>query len=212
MSAPLQIPQPIPDPVFQAFLAERFPQVLDHIGRLWPHLAAQVTGTLNCSRNNDAEPLIADLSGLEYFTGLGAIDCSYQAIDILPALPPGLQELHCAHNNLSFLPPLPPGLRVLEAYENRLAALPPLPDTVEYMALTSNPLTELPPLPAALQRLEVEDCLLTALPPLPAGLQMLSCGGNRLSSLPTLPAGLQTLVWHLNPGYSQPGNMLNFTR
>jgi len=66
---------------------------------------------------------IRSLAGLEYFTGLESLDCSYNRLTALPVLPSGLESLDCSHNRLAVLPVLPSGLESLDCSYNWLTAL-----------------------------------------------------------------------------------------
>jgi len=137
---------------------------------------------------------IQSLAGLEYFRDLEFLDCSYNQITALPALPSGLDQLWCWDNQLSALPaPLPTGLRELICNKNKLAVLPALPSGLVQLDCSDNRLTALPALPPGLANISCQENQLTSLPALPASLESLWCWDNQLSALPALPTGLYQL-------------------
>src|ERR1019366_6664642 len=63
---------------------------------------------------------IANLFGIQYFTSLTYLDCSYNSITNLPALPNTLTNLLCNWNALTSLPALPNTLTYLDCYVNSI--------------------------------------------------------------------------------------------
>ena len=66
---------------------------------------------------------IESLAGLERLTALTYLDCAYNRLAGLPALPAGLEYLDCSYNLLTSLPALPAGLEHLNSSWNRLTSL-----------------------------------------------------------------------------------------
>jgi hypothetical protein len=121
------------------------------------------------------------------------LDCSYNKLKKLPALPTNLQHLYCYNNQLTQLPTLPDSLQKLNCSYNQLTLLPTLPESLQYLDCWSNQFTLLPALSNSLQLLYCGDNQLTTLPTLPDSLQILYCHCNLLTTLPTLPTNLQQL-------------------
>jgi hypothetical protein len=140
---------------------------------------------------DDAE--IEDLTGIEYFTALKSLYCSFNYLTSLPTLPGSLESLYCFDNPLTSLPDLPASLITLYCASNRLTLLPTLPASLESLDCDNNQLTSLPTLPASMKYLDFSLNQLTSLPTLPANLGYLDCSYNQLTSLPTLPASLKIL-------------------
>jgi Leucine-rich repeat (LRR) protein len=154
------------------------------------------------------------------------LDCSYNSLTSLPALPASLTWLDCKYNQLASLPALPSSLAYLDCNNNQLTALPDLPSSLAWLDCNNNLLTSLPDLPASLEELRcVENQLaslpatlqstsltqlycnnnqLTSLPDLPASLTYLDCYNNRLTSLPDLPSSLAYLACFNNQLASLP--------
>jgi len=127
---------------------------------------------------------LQNLAGLEYFTGLKKLDCSYNRLVSLPILPPGLEWLNCTGNQLTSLPALPSGLGTLECGGNKLAELPSLPNRLWDLECSFNQLTSLPNLPNSLRKLKCNGNQLTELDLSNINiLWELDCSRNRLAEL-----------------------------
>ena len=133
----------IPDSDFSSFLNSTYPTImsgsdLDIAG------AAAVTGTLNCS-NLD----IADLSGIEYFTGISELLCQNNQLSSLDlSANTALVRLNCDQNQLSAISGLS-NLTALEDISCRLNSISDLSDLAGLANLTriwavANPLTSFP--------------------------------------------------------------------
>ena len=83
----------IPDAQFRAYLAAEFDTNSD--GILTPQEAASVTSIWCSSRQ------ISSLQGIELFTNLTILDCSFNEITELPQLPSKLTTLNCSSNNIA---------------------------------------------------------------------------------------------------------------
>ena len=70
---------------------------------------------INCYNSN-----LIDLDGIEQFTNLKRLHCSYNKLTSLPNLPDILEELWCDNNQLTSLPDLPDTLKELYCYNNQL--------------------------------------------------------------------------------------------
>ena len=148
---------------------------------------------------------IADLSGIEYFTGLDTLKCFYNYMDTIPALPPDLVYLDCSNNSLTALPPLPSTLRYLSCSRNQILEIAALPPLLEFLDVGRTEITEVPALPEGLIQLYVYYTGITSLPALPSTLERLTCVQNYdLHELPLLPNGLQWLDCSDNRLYTLP--------
>jgi len=143
---------------------------------------------------------IQSLAGIDYFTSLRHLYCSFNRLTQLPMLPPGLETLRCWVNQLTTLPELPPGLETLWCSDNQLSKLPGLPTALVSLVCDSNQLSSLPVLPPSLKELQCNENQLKSLPELPLSLEELLCSDNQLTSLPKLPSTLTRLFC--------PGNLL----
>ncbi len=141
---------------------------------------------------------IVDLTGIEYFDNLTYLDCGYNQLTTIPALPHNLKYFDCGLNQLTSLPALPNSLIYLHCAWNELTSLPSLPNSLTSIGCHGNNLTTLPTLPDSLVNLFCFGNLLTSLPALPDSLKILYCYDNQLTSLPTLPLQLQILICSYN--------------
>jgi uncharacterized repeat protein (TIGR01451 family) len=163
--------------------------------------------TINCSAQS-----ISDLTGIQYFSNLSDLNCSYNPVPSLPALPSSLLTLDCSTDLLTVLPELPASLIILNCYNNQLANLPVLPSSLTYLDCNTNLLTTLPALPLQLDTLACGHNQLTSLPALPNSLVDLVCKENQITSLPLLPNSLERLDCYTNLLSSLPilPNLLHF--
>ena len=178
--------QNILDPNFADAIRAECPTCIDISNNLT--LAAQNLDSIDVSHSN-----ISNLAGIEGFTSLQILNCNFNQLDSLPALPASLTSLDCRVNQLSSLPALPAGLTVLECSFNQLDSLPTLPAGLTYLNCRVNQLDSLPALPASLTELYCSENQLDSLPALPFNLMWLTCYDNQLGSLPALPASLIVL-------------------
>jgi hypothetical protein len=142
---------------------------------------------------------ISDLTGIEAFSNLTILDCSYNQIVSLGDLPLSLEELICNDNNLTSISQIPSNVWILNCTNNFLQTLPMLPEGLELLNCRNNALIELPELPMMLKALFCEKNYLTQLPQLPSSLLELNCSENLLTGLPTIPAS----VYYVNCTYNQ---------
>ncbi|MCB1052060.1 MAG: leucine-rich repeat domain-containing protein [Acidobacteria bacterium] len=169
-----------PDPQFLAALQGQYP------GGLTSAEAASL-GTLNVASQN-----IADVTGIEHFTGLEFLVIRYNQIGVLPDLGlfPNLIGFYCNSNLLTALPGLETlaNLSYLNCSNNPLSTLPDLTGLpLEYLNASSCPIRELPWLGniPTLRELRLMDMGLSGLPDLTAltGLQQVYLTRNRIPSL-----------------------------
>lgn len=115
---------------------------------------------------------------------IAQLDCSYNEITSISALPEGLQRLDCANN--------------------RLPELPALPDRLEGLNCSGNLLESIPDLSVHLKALRCRQNLLTALPSLPSHLEVLDCAENKLTHLQTVLPSIRSLDCSFNKLESVP--------
>jgi Leucine-rich repeat (LRR) protein len=150
---------------------------------------------------------IANLSGIEHFTALQFLNCSFNQLTSLPSLPSTLLNLNCLGNQLNSLPELPESLLALNCSGNpNLNTLPAYPPNLESLTMggTAINLNNYAPLPETLITLSLQFGQHTSLPTLPPNLLTLMCGTNPLGSLPELPASLTNLACNNNELTSLP--------
>lgn len=148
---------------------------------------------------------IRSIDGIQFFTSLIALDCSYNLIDSISELPPNLRSFQCIDNNLTALPPLPDSLESLVVNSNNLTLLPILPPNITTLGFGQNHISSLAVLPSMLYALYCNNNNLTALPSIiPSSLTVLNCNGNRISSLPPLPPNMYQLYCDSNDLTSLP--------
>jgi len=147
------------------------------------NFAGCVTGTqldTNCAASSSINTIgmyfnyyeIHDITGIKYFKNLKQIECSFNYLTFIPALPPSLQYFGCTGNQISTLPNLPTGLINLFCGYNQLTALPSLPPSLKALSCPGNQLTNLPVLPLSLKSLTCDQNNITSLPVLPDSLHV----------------------------------------
>lgn len=152
-------------------------------GRQLDTTCPTVVGTTNisCYGNN-----IRDLTGIQYFDSLIALNCTNNRLTFLPPLPNSLTRLLCPYNQLVSLPVLPNSLTNLRCIDNQLISLPALPNNLVTLDCYHNHLVSLPALPSNLFSLDCSYNLLTNLPELPDSMFNCNIGNNPLVCLPQL--------------------------
>jgi uncharacterized repeat protein (TIGR01451 family) len=183
----------IPDPNFVTKLTQLYPSCMN--GNQMDTTSSQIviSETVDLQGSN-----ISNLFGIQYFDNLTILNCSYNQLTSLPALPNSLTQLTCFYNQLSSLPNLPNSLTHLNCYNNQLSSLPNLPSSLIILFCYFNQLSSLPTLPNSLTNLQCNNNQLSSLPTLPHTLIILRCYNNLLSSLPALPNSLTTLLCYNN--------------
>lgn len=204
----------IPDSTFRHFLTLNYPTCMtgDSLNTSCPQVLSEtgisVTGlsTLN------------DLTGVQYFTGIGFLHCydnqltyippltaclslntficSGNLLTNLPPLPGSVTYMDCSDNLLTSIASLPPGLFGLCCANNQLTSLPPVPGTLFILACNDNFLTSLPDLSGltSIDSLDCENNFLTELPPLPSNGTYIKCRNNDIHCLPIIPTGVNELM------------------
>jgi uncharacterized repeat protein (TIGR01451 family) len=188
----------IPDANFVNWLNQNYPACMNGSQMDITCPAIQSAFSVNVQQYN-----ITDLTGIEHFTSLLILNCSFNQLSFLPSLPPYLINLNCLSNNLSSLPPLPSTLLTLNCTSNPLlTTFDPWPPSLETLSIggagTSLNIATIPPFPSTLKFLSVQSSQLTQLPPLPLNLETLFCGNNPLGNLPPLPSSIKTLACNNN--------------
>jgi len=138
----------IPDLNFRDFLHNNYPQVLNASGdSISVDSAATITGYFMCWQAN-----ISDLSGLEYFSNIQSLYCSYNNLVSLPdlSLMKTLKYFDCEGNHLTSLPDLSNSTNLDRIFcnDNQLSQLPDLSKNINLWILycENNLLTSLPDL------------------------------------------------------------------
>lgn len=70
---------------------------------------------------------ITNLIGIKYFDNLIALNCSYNQLTGLHALPNSLINLYCNNNQINILSILPNSIKALHCYNNQWSSPPTLP-------------------------------------------------------------------------------------
>ncbi|MEI6489476.1 MAG: T9SS type A sorting domain-containing protein [Bacteroidota bacterium] len=180
----------IPDANFVTWLTSNFPTCMS--GNQMDTTCAGITGATQMDVSGLS---ISDLTGVQYFTSMQSLDCSFNyTLTSLPTLPNSLHDLYIDDNSFSVLPLLPNGLSLLSCHTNHITSLPVLPLGLTYLECSYNQLSSLPALPSVLGSLLCGNNQLISLPSLPNSLTDLECMNNKLSSLSSLPSGLTTLI------------------
>jgi hypothetical protein len=133
---------------------------------------------------------IISLEGIEVFSSLTYLNCSYNFIQVLPTLPPLLTTLICNHNKLNSLPDLPSSLTRLECYFNFITHLPPLPENLITLKCEFNSITHLPNLPQTLHTLVCNHNQISFIPFFPVNLFTFYGQENLVVCFPTFPSSI----------------------
>lgn len=182
----------IPDASFVAYLQTYYPSCMDEDKMDTTCTAIKTATYVSISSN------IVDLTGIQYFTSLRYLDCSYNELSTLPLLPHSLLVLLCNNNLFNSLPTLPKSLQYLYCQQNNITSIQTLPSALKGLDCQYNSLKGLPQIPNSLEALFCSNNLLTALPKLPNSLISLSCSNNKLVLLPELPSSLNFLYSNNN--------------
>lgn len=211
----------LPDGYFKDFLLSHYPSCFyqDVNQVTWLNTScSEITNedSLDLSQVSPNLGFYLNLEGIQYFTSLKYLNCTYGDLVTSPPLPSSLIKLVIVNalNNQPYgsFPPnfLPNGLRYLDMNYNYMLAPPSWPDSLRYLNCAYNSIGTMPALPLFLDTLicssqEVyagNNNILTALPSLPPTLKYLDCSSNDLSALPALPASLTYL--DCSQQYSRP--------
>ncbi|HKC69420.1 MAG TPA: T9SS type A sorting domain-containing protein [Bacteroidia bacterium] len=156
---------------------------------------------------------ISNLFGIQYFTSITYLDCSYNILTTLPTLPNLIQNLDCSNNKITSLPSLPASLKYLECHDNLLTTLPTLPNSLTYLYCSNNKLTSIPPLASSCKGMYCDLYCdynnLTSLPVLPDSLNQLVCNNNNITCFPTFPSSINRYSGPGNPAFSIDPNPYN---
>ena len=74
---------------------------------------------------------LLDLNGIEEYTNLKLLDCSYNDIENVDNLPDSLEVLNCKHNKINYMDNLPSNLKVLNCNSNPIIKLLNLPEGLQ---------------------------------------------------------------------------------
>ena len=183
----------IPDSNFVSWLNVNIPSAM--VGNQMDILDINVTSLTAMNVSYDT---IYDLTGIQYFTSLQNLDCSFNRLDTLQYLPATLQSLTCNVNYLVWIDSFPASLTNINCNQNSLDSIPVMPSSLTLLHCENNQLVSLPTIPNTLVELHCSGNLIAVLPLLPASLTIIMCGQNELDSLPVLPVNLTTLNCMLN--------------
>ncbi|HEX7413224.1 MAG TPA: T9SS type A sorting domain-containing protein [Bacteroidia bacterium] len=182
----------IPDANFATYLQSKIPAAMS--GNQMDTSSTLVTTTKHINVSNRG---ISNLFGVQYFSSLDTLECSWNKLTTLPILPNSLTYLYCANDSLISLPVLPISLIYLQCMENSLTNLPTLPNSLYYLDCASNSLMNLPALPSSLAWLLCNGNYLTTLPTLPSSLMNLGCNYNNITCFPNFPTSI--IGWGIDP-------------
>jgi hypothetical protein len=147
--------------------------------------------------------LFTTIDKLSNLVNLEELDCSYNSIKTLNALPSNLKVLICNGNKISSFDNLPAGLKKLSCYGQQkcvLKLLDNLPIELEELNCNSNQeLLTLDNLPQKLKKLDCNNCWIKNLNNLPDSIEELYCHNNHITSFAKLPANLRRLSCVSNP-------------
>jgi hypothetical protein len=152
--------------------------------------------------------VIADLTGVQYFSSLTYLHCGTNSLTTLPTLPNTLTYLNCSFNSINILPTLPNSITFLNCGNNSLTSLPSLPNSLAYLTCESNFLTSLPALPNTLKSLWCGSTYLTTLPSLPNSLTTLNCNNDSIHCFPIFPDSIVNVSLNPNPYNCLPNYIL----
>lgn len=169
----------IPDPSFSLFLQQTVPTaMLGDSLNINDSIVQSCTGLIMSNKG------IIDLTGIQYFTSLGFLNCQNNQISNLTMLPNSLKTLWCDGNPIDTIV-LPPGLRIFHCISCSMTSLPPLPNTIQDLRCYYNAITSLPAV-------------------LPDSITYLDFSSNQISCVPILPSTIINL-------YSHPNNFTCFS-
>jgi len=112
----------IPDPAFVIQLTQQFPSCMNG-----NQLDTSCVEILNTTELNLMAGNLTNLSGIKHFVNLLTLNCNYNALTSLPALPNNLVNLNCSHNQLTNISSLPNTLKTFNCVDNQLTSLPTVP-------------------------------------------------------------------------------------
>ena len=194
----------IPDPAFRSFINTLIPGSI--VGN---DMNASHPGVVSLTVMNLIDPTITNLSGVEYFSNLVSLNCSFISVTTIPALPATLNYLNVAYCPLQFLPQLPAAMESLHMNNCGISTLPPsLPPNLQFLGISGNSINSVPPLPSTLTYLICDNNNIAFIPSLPQGLLFLDCRNNEPANihtfLPQLPNSLQSLMAAANDIFCLP--------
>lgn len=187
----------VPDLNFRDFLQENFPEVLFSDSLLDIEACSNILW-IDCNSKQ-----ISNLDGIQFFTNLSHLNCSYNTITELLIIPNQVTHLNTSYCvNLDTIGELPSTLSYLNCNYNQITTLPILPGGLEKLFCSVNTLEQIPYLPYSLKQIDCSFNNILELPYLPNSLELINCSYNLLTSLPNLPPGLGLI-------YNNPLNIFN---
>ena len=128
----------IPDSNFRSFLIGKYPSCFDTLRRM-DTTCASIINQISMEIHYIGWPYtpdslrIIDITGIQYFKNLKYLDCTANAISIIPLLPKYLETFFCFGNNIFNLPELPNTIKHLQIHLNNITCLPYLPNGIDSM-------------------------------------------------------------------------------
>ncbi|MBC7389223.1 MAG: leucine-rich repeat domain-containing protein [Opitutaceae bacterium] len=181
----------LPDSNFVQFLRDNYASTLLIGNKLVIAEAAKIKGVFQASNKR-----ISNVYGIQFFTGLQAIDLSYNNLLSIPDISniSNLDYLNLTYNQLSELPDLQnlKKLTYLDFVENNITSIPDLSGQSQLRTLLAkgNRLTSLPPLDSLtnLTSLDLSFNYLQSFPKIPGNNKIitLNLNDNKIKSLPDI--------------------------
>ncbi|MBC7389875.1 MAG: leucine-rich repeat domain-containing protein [Opitutaceae bacterium] len=179
----------LPDSNFVQFLRDNYQTTLLNGNKLVIAEAAKIKGVFQAGNKN-----ISNIYGIQFFTGLQAIDLSYNNLSALPDISniTNLDYLNLTYNQLSKLPDLQnlKKLTYLDFVENNITSIPDLSGQSQLRTLLAkgNLITTLPSLDSLtnLNSLDLSYNKLEAFPKIPVNNKIitLNLNDNKIKTLP----------------------------
>ena len=193
---------PIPDPNMQLVLNEAIPGIVDAGGNM-DTAHPGIAGLTELNLYVDWAP--ADMTGLEYLTGLNSLTMVNTGGDCtIPSFPEGLQDLYMERFEGVVFTTFPSTLvsfscedGTSEDLTGYLTVLPSFPLTMRTIDLRAvNSLPVLPTIPDGVEVLTINGAsALSALPAgLPASLTQIALSNTGVTSIPAFPGALVSLI------------------
>jgi hypothetical protein len=140
----------IPDANFVTWLTTNYPTCMNG-----SQMDTTCSGIVNATTLNVFQSNISDLTGVRYFDNLITLNCQYNTLTSLPALPHIMQRINCFNNQISnFNTTFPLSLRYINCSWNQLTTLQTLPNQLDTLICQKNNLTALPVLPNSIRFLD----------------------------------------------------------
>lgn len=180
----------VPDAGFRNCIRAINPALLDANEDIVPSEASKIK-FMQC---NDYG--IQRLQGMEYFTGLEAVNMQRNQIEVLPTLPATVQVLYLDEPLLQTVTNFPDSLYIVYMYNAKVKSIPNFPGGFTHLILHETELTSIPTLPSTLKVLDlIGNKGISSLPGLNNTVNTLELFQVSDNSVPTAPdlSGFQSL-------------------